>query len=200
MGILKIEHFFNKHNLSEAMKELKCEHGVCTTTLSSPSEIATGLCVRHYKMLIGRHHYVVVCWECNKIHNIRISPIQGGIKLYKDKYIFTRACPSCDKTSDGDRWMNHPSSGELSEVVLGMGMTLHPGPYGLTSGPKKKNSHINPRRSTATGDPFVQGQDVITKIKLSRAQSNQELESFLSDLDLTEEGDEHGEESHPSEF
>lgn len=181
------------------MKELKCEHGVCTATLSSSSEIATGLCVRHYKMLSGRHHYVVVCWQCNLIHKIEVSPVQSGIKLYRDKYIFTKSCPKCDKTSDGYRWMNHPSTDEISDVVLGVGKTLHPGQYGLVSGPMKKISRINPSRSMATDDPFERERyDIITKIKLSKTDLNQKLESFLENLDLNEEGDDHGEESHPS--
>lgn len=181
------------------MKELKCEYGICMKTLSFPSEIATGLCAWHNKMLSGQHHYAVVCWQCNLIHKIEMSPIQGGVKLFKDKYIFTKSCPKCDKASDGYRWMNHPSSDEISEVVLGAGKTLHPGQYGLISGPMKKISHANPRRSMATGDPFEDGYDVITKIKLSKTELNQRLESFLTDLDLTEEGDNHGEEPYPSE-
>lgn len=162
------------------MKELKCEYGECNATLSSVPEIATGICNKHRNLLMRQHHYAVVCWHCGSIRLIEPAPVQGGEKLIKDKYIFTRTCPKCDETSDGNRWMNNPKVTDKSEVVLDDGLTLHPTSHGLVAGPKRKISHKTPR-STATGD--LSGEDIITKIQL-RAKADKQLETFLDRLEI----------------
>lgn len=181
--MLQTSSIFSKTNPQErnAMKELKCSYGKCNATLSSIPEIATGICEKHRDLLERRHHYAVVCWHCGSIVLIENSPVQGGVKLISDKYIFTRTCPKCDQQSNGEKWMNNPRADELSEVVLGENLTLHPTAHGLVAGPQRSISHLNPRRTKATEVPD-QKEDIIAKIKL-RAEADERLQSFLDDIE-----------------
>lgn len=169
------------------MKELKCEYGECKSTLSSLPEVATGICDKHRDFLDRRHHYAVVCWNCSSLILIDEAPVQGGIKLIRDKYIFAKTCKQCTPGSKGEEWMNNPSREELSNVVLGDKQTLNFKQGTLYAGPKKAIP-IH-RRVVPTVDPD-KGEDIITKIEI-KAEADKRLETFLDNLEI--EGNDDGE-------
>lgn len=179
---LLIKRVFSQTNPQErnAMKELKCEYGDCDSALSTVSEIATGVCERHRDLLARRHHYAVVCWNCCSIVLIDEAPVQGGVKLIQDKYIFTKGCRKCTNAKDEEKWINNPSRDDLSEVVLGENETLNFVAGKLEAGKKKAIIH---RRVMPTVDPDQEGEDIIAQIKL-RDEADQRLQSFLDDLEL----------------
>ncbi len=170
------------------MKELMCEVHECSVTLSTPTMLATGLCSRHWKMLEGTvydYYYATVCWQCNQIHQIARAPFQGDPDN-TDKLIMIESCPKCHKLSSGEEWMNHPKADALSKVVLGSEMTIHC--TGMTTG---KPISLKLRRTQATEVSGEKGHEIISKIKVSRAEADKRLNTFLSNLDLDNEED-HG--------
>jgi len=82
--------------------------------------------------------------------------------------------------------MNKPEKGTLSKVVLGKGMTIH-----TTSLKTGKPISLKLRMAQATEVPNEKGHDIISKIKISRAEADKRLNVFLNNLDLDSEED-HG--------
>lgn len=130
------------------MVEIKCSVLNCGTTLSSKEEVATGICDSHINLLLKRHSYGVVCWQCGMPTHIDDKPTEKSKPIIKDKYIMSKSCPQCEAKSDGHRYMTI-RSGELSKVVLSEGHTLYPGPDGLVSSKRNKTYQSSKLRGTS---------------------------------------------------
>jgi len=163
------------------MKELKCEVNECNVTLNSIPEVGTGLCDRHHSALSDKGNYAVICDSCTNIHAIEPSPLQYGVLVFRDKYVYVESCPQCSKTSSGEDWLNKPDRGELSDVVLGVGVTLNPDRQGLMAGAKRNSRIKSGSCSLGTGD-----QDIFAKIKLSPKEADHNLSNFFDNLDYGE--------------
>ena len=161
------------------MAELKCDVLHCNTTLTSFSEVASGMCDKCINLLERRHHFAVVCWQCGTPNLIEAKPVEKGEALIKDKYIMSKSCPKCEADSDGQRFMTI-RPGEKSDVVLGRDETLNLGDRGLVAGAKKAVIHRDVKPTVDIDNASILGEIIISPTESQEAIEN--ANHFLDNL------------------